>query len=323
MSTKPAPGVSATARDTHVKLNSGNKMPLLGLGTSQAQGDECETAVKKAIDLGYRHIDTAEQYGNEHRIGGALSTMLGAGRVKREELWVTTKLWSNNHAAANVKKAAKASLAKLKLDHLDLYLIHWPYTGKPGPRIDPPLEETWQAMEGLVEEGLVRSIGISNFSPSKTQAVLKVAKIKPDVNQVEVHPHFRNERLRQWCTEQNIHVTAYGPLSSPGTMLSMGKSLPNLMRVKGIAHKNSKTPSQVLLRWGLQTGVSVMPKSTDARHMQYNLGALGWQLPPDDMAQLSSIGKQIKYFDGEGFISPHGPFRHYEELWDEQRPHAE
>ncbi|DBA75126.1 TPA: hypothetical protein ACH3X1_010448 [Trebouxia sp. C0004] len=321
VATKQNVGAAASKSQTHVGLNSGHIMPLLGWGTSQATGDECIKATKAAIEAGFRHIDTAEMYKNEQEIGKALQELFKSGTVKREDLFVTSKLWTEHHPGDQVRPGLMDSLSRLQLEYLDLYLIHWPTSVKPGPKVDPPFEETWAALEKCVEEGLIRSIGVSNFSPEKIESsILPMAKIRPAVNQVEMHAHWRNDRLLKWCNQQGIHVSAYGPLSSPQTMQAMGKDVPNLMEdkiVNKIAQKLGKTPTQVLLRWGLQHGSSVLPKSVNPHHLKENIGAAGWQLPEEDYDTISNLPQQ-RYFTGSLAMHEDGPWRNYEELWDEK-----
>lgn len=309
-----------TAQRQHVKLNSGHYIPLLGWGSSGAKGEEAVQAVKAAIRAGFRHIDDAELYGNEEFIGRGIQELIVDGKIKREDLFIVSKLGNNHHAAKDVLPTITASLSKLQLDYLDLYHIHWPNSQEIGPKVSPPFNETWAALEDLVDRGLVRSIGLSNFSPEKVTEVLKHARIKPAVNQVEVHPHFRNDRLLEWHQKQGIHVTAYAPLSSPGTMASAGKKVPNLLKdpeVAEIAKRNGKTVAQTLLRWGLQHGTSVIPKSSKAEHSQENQGAWGWTLSKADYAALSQKKFQLKYFDGAFVMNKDGPYKTYEDLWDE------
>lgn len=321
VATKQNVGASASKSQTHVGLNSGHIMPLLGWGTSQATGDECVKATKAAVEAGFRHIDTAEMYKNEQDIGKGLQELFKSGSIKREDLFVTSKLWTEHHPGNQVRPGLVDSLSRLQLEYLDLYLIHWPTSVKTGLKVDPPFEETWAALEKCVEEGLVRSIGVSNFSPEKIESgILPKANIRPAVNQVEMHAHWRNDRLLKWCNQQGIHVSAYAPLSSPQTMEMMGKDVPNLMEDKTvieIAEKLGKTPTQVLLRWGLQHGSSVLPKSVDPQHLKDNFGAAGWELSEEDYNTLSSM-PQHRYFTGSLAMHEDGPWRTYEELWDEK-----
>ncbi|DBA71946.1 hypothetical protein WJX79_005585 [Trebouxia sp. C0005] len=311
------------ADSRHVRLNSGYIMPLLGWGSSGARDTDAVQAVKAAIKAGFRHIDDAEMYGNEEAIGQGIQELIRAGNVKRKDLFIVSKLGNNHHAPDAVLPAVQASLSKLQLKYLDLYHIHWPNSEEAGPEVVPPFNETWAAMESLVDRGLVRSIGVSNFSPEKIQTLLETARIRPAVNQVEVHCHFRNERVIAWCKKEGIHVTAYAPLSSPQTMSSMKKTVPNLLQDAEVAHiakKNGKTVAQTLLRWGLQHGTSVIPKSSNPKHSQDNQGAWGWTLPQEDYDVLSSKKFQLKYFDGGFVMNKKGPYKTYEDLWNEPQP---
>lgn len=169
-------------------------MPVVGLGTWKSPPGEVKAAVKHALRTGYRHLDCARIYKNEKEVGEGIAESIREGVVQREQIWVTSKLWNSDHAAANVAKACAATLEDLQLDYLDLYLVHWPVTGEAGPSLSPPMSETWAAMEKLVAEGKVRSIGVSNFSLKKLRDMAPYAKIMPAVNQVELHPLLRQVR---------------------------------------------------------------------------------------------------------------------------------
>lgn len=314
------PGTSAEIIDT---LNSGHTIPRLGWGSFNSKGRESTNAVVDAVNAGFRHIDTAEIYGNEAALGAGLQQVFKDGKVNRTDLFITSKLFDNHHAAADVLPTVQKSLSDLQLEYLDLYLVHWPCTKQTGEILTPPLTETWAAMESLVDQGLVRSIGVSNFSPEKIQTVLDSARIQPAVNQVEIHPFFRNDRVVEWCKEQGIHVTGYAPLSSPQTMKKDGRDMPNLLQdelVGSIAAKHRRTPAQVLLRWGLQHHNSVIPKSSKAKHSVENQGVWGWELPREDFEALSSMDFQSKYFAGTENLSEEGPYYTYDDLWNEPAP---
>lgn len=230
-----------------------------------------------AVRAGYRHIDCASIYQNEHEVGQALAEVLSEGVVSRQQLFITSKLWNTDHAPDRVAAACRKTLADLRLSYLDLYLIHWPVTPTPGPELVPDIGTTWVAMEALVREGLVRSIGVSNFSATKLQRLLlcPARVVAPAVNQVEVHPYFRNDALIAWCRGHGIHVTAYSPLGSPDSgAIFKRKFSPSLMQdpvVVDVASKMEKSPAQVLVRWALQHGTSVLPKSSNPQRIKANL----------------------------------------------------
>ncbi|KAL4428139.1 hypothetical protein ABPG75_002228 [Micractinium tetrahymenae] len=301
------------------------RMPLVGLGTwTQKQQGEVRDAVETAIRMGYRHIDCAAEYGNEDEVGAGLAAVLKDGTVRREELWVTTKLDNPDHAPSLVEAACRESLSRLGLSYLDLYLIHWPWNGRPQPALDPSLEDTWAAMEGLVRNGLVRAIGVSNTSARKLERLLAKASIPPAVNQVEAHPYWRNQELIDWCKERGILVTAYSPLGSPHTQgyFKRGEGVPLLMQdetLKRIAERHHKSPADILVSWAVQRGTACLPKSTKKEHLKSNLEAASWRLPEEDFRALSSLPRQYRMLDGKWCVSPEGPYRSLEELWDTER----
>jgi len=301
------------------KLNSGREMPLIGLGTWKSKKGEIKEAVISALRSGYRHIDCAEYYANEDEVGEGLQKVFAEGFVKREEVFLTSKLWNNHHSEDSVKPALQSILKNLRVDYLDLLLIHWPVTGNVGPTVQPPIMETWQAMEKLVSEGLVRSIGISNFSVKKIDQILTYAKIPPAVSQVEVHPYWRQDNMIQYCKGKGIHVTAYSPLGSPDSSAMFRRSGPKLMddpKLNAIAKKLGKSPAQCLIRWGIQHGTSILPKSVNSGRIKANIDVLSWELPRGDFDALCSLQTQMRMVDGQYFLNPKGPYRTEEEFWD-------
>ena len=291
-----------------VLLPSGGEMPLIGLGTWQAPKGEVGAAVTAALAANYRHIDCAAIYGNEAEVGEALSAAIGGG-LKRDELFVTSKLWNSEHDPKDVRGACVQSLKDLKLDYLDLYLIHWPQqfekvTGSTAqiPRNDDgsvryarvPLSETWAALEKLVDEGLVRAIGVSNFSIPQMQSVCKVARIRPACNQVESHPFFAQDALLRACQELGVLLTAYSPLGSPGNPAQIGTSAdgytvpthPTLMQI-GKAH--GKSAAQVALAWQISRGVPTFPKSTNAARLAQNIDIDDLALSPEEVEAINQL----------------------------------
>jgi alcohol dehydrogenase (NADP+) len=213
-------------------LNTGARIPAVGLGTWQADGASCQAAVATALEVGYRHLDCAHLYGNENDVGQALSEALNGGvpGLKREDIFVTSKLWCTTNTPKRIGRAVEISLKNLGLQYLDLYLMHWPVFSPLGDATDPPshrsdellkppprrMEATWRAMEELVSKGLVRAIGLSNFNITQMEEILSYAKIVPAVNQVELHPFWRQDKLVQYCHSKGIHLSAHTPLGIPG-----------------------------------------------------------------------------------------------------------
>jgi diketogulonate reductase-like aldo/keto reductase len=251
-------------------LNNGSgEIPALGFGTSLSDRDETRNAVKTAVEVGFRHLDAAERYRNEAEVGAALKELFADGTVRREELFVTTKLWNNNHRPERVKPALQASLNRLGLDAVDLYLVHTPFAFEPGDDQDPrdahgaviyddgvTLEETWGAIEALVDEGLARAIGLSDIDAEGTLKVVNTARIKPAVVEVESHPYHPQWELHELCRTHGIILLAFA---------SLGHALePRLLEdalVVDIARRLGKTPAQVLLAWGIQRGSAVLTSS--------------------------------------------------------------
>ena len=296
-------------------------MPAIGLGTWKSEKGQVESAVRVALQAGYRHIDCASVYQNEEEVGNALNYVLSRGLIPRSELFICSKLWNSDHAPQRVKAACQRSLKALKLDYLDLYLIHWPVTGNTGDSVLPSIRDTWKAMEGLVREGLVRSIGVSNFSIKKLSDILSYADIPPAVCQVEVHPYHRNDALIAWCKEHDIHVTAFSPLGSPDSESIFPRRVPAVLmkdpEVLAVANRTGRNVGQVLIRWALQHGTSVIPKSTNPDRICGNLDVLDWELSSQDYGALCSLRLQQRMVNGAMWLNPKGPYRSMEDLWDE------
>jgi len=289
-----------------VKLSSGYEMPIFGLGVFNLNDGDKEVVVRSVTEGGYRHIDTAKVYENEETIGQAIKEIGEAG-IKREELFITTKLWRSDFA--DPVSACKESLKKLDLEYVDLYLIHWP---TPPSTEDKksfqkiPMHKIWEGMEKCVEEGLVRSIGISNFNTQIICDMLTYAKIQPAVNQIECHPYLQQTDFVEFCQRHNIHVTAYSPLSSPGRPVG-GNELKNILvdpEINEIADKHGKTPAQIALAWNIQRNVIVIPKTTKLERAKENFEALEIDLTKEEIEKISKLDAGIRIFDPknwEGF----------------------
>ncbi len=300
-------------------------LPTLGLGTWKAAPGEVGQAVHDALELGYRHIDCASIYGNEAEIGAALQQAFRAGVVSREAIWVTSKLWNDCHEPEQVRPALLRSLQSLGLEQLDLYLIHWPVAHRHGvlmaeqaadqiPLEQLPLHHTWAAMEALVDEGLVRQIGVSNCSAAKIAALLPQVRHRPVVNQVERHPWLQQNALLQYCQQEQIRLTAYSPLGSPS---SEGQApLLEDPVIRGIAAEHNASSAQVLLAWGLATGTAVIPKSVRRDRLVSNLAATELELSPSDLERIAALDQHHRFVDGSFWELPGGPYRRAT-LWDE------
>ncbi|XP_011871746.1 PREDICTED: alcohol dehydrogenase [NADP(+)] A-like [Vollenhovia emeryi] len=292
-----------------VTFSNGHKMPMVGLGTYKSQMGDVKRAVKEAIDLGYRHIDTAFFYGNEKEIGEAVREKIQDGSVTREDLFITTKLWNTSHKEELVVPACKKSLANLGLDYMDLFLIHWPFAMKEGDDLlphdaagicesDVDYLETWRGMEECVRQKLTRSIGISNFNSEQITRLLKSAKIAPVNNQIEINININQEKLIDFCKKHHITVTAYSPLGQPGNTSGIDFKLGSPVMLQ-LAKKYKKTPAQIALRYIYQLGAASIPKSVTASRIKENIELFDFTLTPDDMNAIRKVGtgERVVYFD--------------------------
>ncbi len=257
-----------------ITLNNGVEMPQLGFGVWQVPDAEAETAVAAALEAGYRSIDTAAVYGNEEGTGRAVAR----SGVPREDIFVTTKLWNSDHGYDSTLKAFDASLAKLGLDYVDLYLIHWPTPAR------DLYVDTYKAFEKLLSDGRVRAIGVSNFLPEHLERLIEETSVVPAVNQIELHPHLQQAAAREYHAEQGIATEAYSPLGS-------GKGILEIPAIVAIAQKHGRTPAQVVLRWHLQLGNVVIPKSVTPSRIEENIDVFGFALDAEDLAAISALNE--------------------------------
>ncbi|QAA80598.1 aldo/keto reductase [Aequorivita sp. H23M31] len=312
-----------------LKFRNGDTIHAIGLGTWKAGGNELKKAVKEALYAGYRHIDTAKNYGNEEIIGEALAEVFAEGKIFREDVFITSKLWNDSHAEGQVIPALQESLKKLQLDRLDLYLIHWPvafrhgvdFPKKPEDYLTPedaPIIKTWRQMEQAKNLGLTRHIGVSNFSEKKLRELVEKATIKPEMNQVELHPLLQQNKLLEYCNSEDILVTAYSPLGSGDRSKAMkADDEPNMMDIeilKEIARDRSATVAQVLIAWHNHRGCAAIPKSTTKDHIISNFRAADVELEESDMKKIAKLDRNYRYINGKFFEESS---RGYDNLYDE------
>lgn len=292
----------------HIVLNNGVQMPVMGLGTWNAGRDEVGTALDYALSqCGYRHIDCAAVYHNELEIGDSLNFIFKKGIVRREDVFVTSKLWNTNHAQANVIKACKKTLHDLKLNYLDLYLMHFGIAIKHGEEDEPldkngyvvtekvSLRETWEAMQNLVREGLVKTIGVANFTAPMLLDLLSYTKISPSVNQIELHPYLQQQALVEFCKYKNIAVTAYSPLGTPGGLGAKDPVLLGDKAIQEIAQSHQKTTAQVLVRWALQRNTIAIPKSTNPEHIKTNIDVFDFELSGSELEAIKTLDRKYRF----------------------------
>ncbi|KAK9522691.1 hypothetical protein VZT92_019139 [Zoarces viviparus] len=313
-----------------VTLSSGHKMPMVGLGTWKSAPGQVKQAVLEALDCGYKHIDCAAAYSNEQEVGEALAIRVGPGKtLRREEVFITSKLWNTKHDPEDVEEACRTTLAHLGLSYLDLYLMHWPMAFQRGKELMPRREDgsicysdthyrdTWAALESLVDKGLVKAIGLSNFNARQTDDIINMARHKPVVNQVECHPYLSQADLLSHCRSVAVCVTAYSPLGS-GDRPWASPDEPSVLQDPGlaaIAKRYQKTPAQLILRWNVQRGVVCIPKSVTPSRIQQNLQVFDFSLSEDDMKLIETFNRN------ERFIVP-AVERDGKRVWrDAEHPH--
>ncbi|MCD8372491.1 MAG: aldo/keto reductase [Clostridia bacterium] len=263
----------------YVTLNNGVKMPQLGFGVYQIEKDECERCVLDAIETGYRHIDTAQAYNNEEEVGSAV---IKSG-IPRSEFFITSKIFVNNYGYEKAKKAIEISLERLKTDYIDLMLIHQPFGDYYG---------AWKAFEEMYEQGRLKAIGVSNFYPDRLVDLCCYSKIPPMVNQIETHPFNQQVEAQKWTEKYNVQIEAWAPFGQ-----GRGEMFSN-PAIAEIGKKYNKTVAQTILRWQLQRGIVVIPKSTHQERMKENFDVFDFELSAEDMAKMASLDKK------QGFSQP-------------------
>ncbi|WP_049423423.1 aldo/keto reductase [Staphylococcus warneri] len=262
----------------NIKFYNGHTMPKVGLGTFRVENnDDCTKAVKYAIENGYRSIDTAKVYGNEEKVGQGIKEGLESAGLKRDDLFITSKLWLEDYGRENVEQAYENSLKRLDLDYLDLYLMQWPGTN------EALMIDTWQGMEDLYKQERVKNIGVSNFNVDHFEALLAQVSIKPVINQVEFHPYLIQKELRQYLDVQNIVMESWSPL--------MNAQILDDEVVNQVAQEVGQTPAQVIIRWNYQHQVVTIPKSVTPHRIDENLNILDFELNDDQMKKLDDLNQ--------------------------------
>ncbi len=308
------------------QLADGTEFPTLGLGTWKIPQEIVPDTIVEAVRLGYRHFDCACDYGNESQVGAGLAEAIERGDCQRDDLWVTSKLWNTYHEPQHVRAACERSLADLQLDVLDLYLIHFPIAlafvpfeeryppewffdpqaDKPAMKpIKVPYAETWGAMEELVQTGLVKRIGVCNLNASMLREVLSYCTIRPAVHQVEMHPYLQQPRLKRYCDDEQIAVTAFSPLGAdsyiPLGMAGADERVLAEPALTAIAAARGKTAAQIALRWAIQRGTVAIPKSQSPQHLAENLAIYDFELSDEEMQGIDSLERGRRFNDPAEF----------------------
>jgi alcohol dehydrogenase (NADP+) len=300
-------------------------IPPIGLGTWKSADHSVYNAVRYALEIGYQHLDCAPIYMNEKPIGQAIKDAISAGHIKRQSLWVTSKLWNSFHAYNDAIDALKETLHFMQLDYLDSFLIHWPVAMKKSvgharakshhdfiPLDQAPLESTWEALIECQKQGLTRTIGVSNFSIEKIDHLIKKTGVTPAINQVECHPLLSQQPLLDYCQQHHISLTAYAPLGSndrPNKMkLAKEPSLLQHPCIQEIATFHHCSTAQVLLAWAMHRGTIVIPKSIQPQHIKNNLDALNLRLQDQEITAINQLNQNYRFIDGRFFALPDSPY---------------
>ena len=314
-------------------------IPPLGFGLWKVPQDSCANQVYEAIELGYRHLDSASDYGNEVEVGNGIARAIKDGLCTREELWITSKLWNTYHAPEHVEPAIRKSMDDLQIDYLDLYLIHFPIAQPYVPFEDRypagwlfepdepkasmqlakvPLINTWKAMESVYDKGLARHIGVCNYNTALMHDLMAYALIKPAMLQIEAHPYLTQENLLRLCEQYSIAVTAFSPLGSLSYVeLDMAQNNETLLEKKAIvaaANRTGKTPAQVVLRWGIQRGTAIIPKTSKRQRLIENAALFDFELTNDEMNQISDLNCNRRFNDPGAFCE--AAFNRFHPIYD-------
>ncbi|CAJ0956030.1 unnamed protein product, partial [Mesorhabditis belari] len=307
-----------------IQLSSGHSIPALGLGTWLSKPGEVGQAVDMALKAGYRHIDCAHAYGNQKEIGEVFAKVFD-GQLERSDVFITSKIWNTFHSYEKAKEAVDIILGELQLDYVDLMLIHWPMGYEEGGELFPRTADgakmryskedyldTWKALEDAVNDGKIRSLGLSNFNHKQIERLIGHSRIKPTVLQVELHPYFQQKKLRDFCKKHHIVVIAYSPLGNPTNPFRKTGD-PSILTdevVLKIAERYGKSPAQVALRWATQNGIVVIPKSTSEHRIKENGALFDFELSHGELAEIDGLDKNWRILDltQRDGDHPHFPF---------------
>lgn len=292
-----------------VKLNNGTSIPLLGLGTWKSKPNEVAEAVKYAIEVGFRHIDCAYAYENEHEVGQALKAKMEDGTIKREDVFITSKVWNTHHSRHLVFESFNATLKDLGVSYVDMYMVHWPVGFQEGGELYPKDKdgkflfsdvdymETWLAVEEIYKKGLAKAIGLANFNKEQIERVISQGTVIPSNLQIECHPYFTQKKMIQYCRSKGIAVTAYSPLGSPDRPFAKPDD-PKLMEnpvIIGIGKKYNKSAAQIMIKFQIQRGVVVIPKSTIEKEIRENIQIFDFEISPEDMTAIENLDCNCKF----------------------------